>query len=192
VIYFSLTWYFFPAFYTTQPYIAGGVPVLTQVNFSSSEVRAGSPFNLVVTGFNRGEATDIEIVSISFPNLTGDIRFSERNHKSGHVEVEKHNFTQSPLIVMPGDITGSRYSGGSETTTAKYPSIEFFSRPWKSDTGYQAILEISSGSEGRFSIFVKAISFPHIDEYSHYPHEGLKDYQEEFVGVYSINVMDKN
>lgn len=178
-------WYLLPAWYAAQTSTAGGLPAITQVNLSSSAVSAGSPFNIVVTGFNLGGTSDIQIISISFPNLTGDIRLRETNQNNGYVKVEKHNFTQSPLFVMPGDTIGSNYSGGSETTTAKYPSIEFFSRPWKSETGYQAALQISTHSAGEFIIFVKAISLPHFDEYSHYPREGLKDYQEEFAEVYS-------
>jgi hypothetical protein len=99
--------------------------------------------------------------------------------------VQEHNFTQSPRFVMPGDIVESGYSGGTETTVAKYPSVEFFSRPWKSGAGFQAVLKSSAESAGNFTIFIKTISFPHLNEYSHYPHEGLKDYQGEFVKVYS-------
>ena len=179
-----MTWYILPIFYVTQPSTARGMPVITQVNLTPSG-SDGRSFYLNVTGFNRGETTDIQLISVSFPNLTGDIRPRQNNLSSGHVQVHRHNFTQSPLFVMPGDIVESGYSGGTETTVAKYPSVEFFSRPWKSGAGYQAVLEVSAESAGRFIIFIKTTSFPHLNENSHYPHEGLKDYQEEFVEVYS-------
>lgn len=181
-------WNFFPAFYSSQPAVAKGLPALTEVSLSSSQVSPGGSFDFSVTGFNRGETTDIQIVSISFPNLTGDISFRDGNQNSGYIKVKNHNFSQSPLFVASGDIVGSRYSGGSETTAAKYPSVEFFSRPWKSNTGHHAEIEVSPASSDKFVIFVKAISLPHFDDLSHYPQKGLKDYQEEFVEIYSTNL----
>ena len=80
---------------------------------------------------------------------------------------------------------GSRYSGGSETTTAKYPSVEFLSRPWKGNTSHHAQIEVSSATSDKFIIFVKAISLPHFSNLSQYPQDGLKDYQEEFVEIHS-------
>ena len=188
LVYFSMAWYFFPAFFSSQPERAEGLPIITQANLSHSLVLAGSSFNFVVTGFNKGQTTDIQIVSVSFPNLTGDISRGKSDPYGGYVKVKEHNFTQSPLFVIPGDTAGSGYSGGAETVTAKYPSIEFFSRPWKAETGYSASLEIAAGSVGKFVVFVKAISLPHFDKSSHYPQKGLKDYQREFVEVNPIYI----
>jgi hypothetical protein len=53
-------WKFFPAFYSVQPAIAKGLPKLTEVSLSS--LSPGGPFDISVTGFNRGETTDIQIV----------------------------------------------------------------------------------------------------------------------------------
>ena len=72
-----------------------------------------------------------------------------------------------------------------KTTTAKYPSVEFFSRPWKGNTGHHAQTEVSPATSDKFIIFVKAISLPHFGNLSHYPQNGLKDYQEEFVEIHS-------
>jgi hypothetical protein len=183
-----MVWYFFPVFYSSQPNRAKGLPVITQTDLSPSPVSAGSSFNFFVTGFNRGQTTDIQIVSVSFPNLTGDISRGNSNPNGGYVKVKEYNFTQSPLFVIPGDTVGSGYSGGAETVTAKYPSIELFSRPWRAQTGYSATLEITASCAGKFVVFVKAISLPHFDKSSHYPQKGLKDYQQEFVEVYPINI----
>ena len=188
LVYFSMAWYFFPAFFSSQPERAKGLPIITQANLSRSQALAGSSFNFFVTGFNKGLTTDIQIVSVSFPNLTGDISRGKSDPYGGYVKVKEHNFTQSPLFVIPSDTVGSGYSGGAETVTAKYPSIEFFSRPWKAKTGYSASLEIAAGSVGKFVVLLKAISLPHFDKFSHYPQKGLKDYQREFVEVYSIYI----
>ena len=182
-IYFSLMWNFFPAFYSVQPAIAKGLPTLAEVGLSS--LSTGGSFDISVTGFNRGETTDIQIVSISFPNLTGNINFRDGNQNDGYIKIKNHNFSQSPLFIASGDIVGSRYSGGSETTTAKYPSVEFFSRPWKGNTGHHAQIEVSPATSDKFIIFVKAISLPHFGDLSQYPEDGLKDYQEEFVEIHS-------
>jgi hypothetical protein len=125
---------------------------------------------------------------VSFPNLSGDISKEGIDPKGGYVKVKDYNFTQSPLFVASGDNVGKEYSGGAETTTAKYPSIEFFSRPWKAKVGYGATLEISANSDGRFLVLVKAISLPHYDKSSHYPQKGFKDYQQEFVAIYPIYI----
>ncbi|CAN5243243.1 hypothetical protein BH18THE2_BH18THE2_37000 [soil metagenome] len=184
-VYFSLMWNFFPAFYSVQPAVAKGLPTLTEVSLLSSGRSPGSSFDISVTGFNRGETTDIQIVSISFPNMTGNINFGDGNPNDGYIKVKNHNFSQSPLFVASGDIVGSRYSGGSETTAAKYPSVEFFSRPWKGNTGHHAEIEVNPASSDKFVILVKAISLPHFGNLSHYPQDGLKDYQEEFVEIHS-------
>jgi len=184
-VYFSLMWNFFPAFYSVQPAVAKGLPTLTEVSLLSSGRSPGSSFDISVTGFNRGETTDIQIVSISFPNMTGNINFGDGNPNDGYIKVKNHNFSQSPLFVASGDIVGSRYSGGSETTAAKYPSVEFFSRPWKGNTGHHAEIEVNPASSDKFVILVKAISLPHFGNLSHYPQDGLKDYQEEFVKIHS-------
>jgi hypothetical protein len=165
----------------SKPFVSKAVPVITNAIISASEVPLGKSFNIFVTSNNQGDTADIQIVSIAFPNLTsidnGDI-----------VTIKKYNFTQKPVFVVTGDEIGSRYSVLSETTTAKYPSIEFFSRPWKTDTIYQAQIEIKPPAAGRFTVFIKAISLPYNNEFSHYPHTGIKDHQGEFVEAYSVNV----
>jgi len=186
-IYFSLSLYFFPPFYISQPLASKAAPVITNVELSTSHVPVGKSFDMLVRSINRGDtAADVQIVSISFPNLTGSL--APDNNNGDILMIKNHNFTQNPMFVDTGDDIGFRYSGGSETITAKYPSVEFFSRPWKADASYQAQIELKPDSLGRFVIFVKAVSLPHIDQFSHYPQRGIKDYQEEFVEAHSINV----
>ena len=117
--------------------------------------------------------------------MTGNIYFGDGNQNDGYIKVKNHNLSQSPLFIASGDIMESRYSGGSETTVAKYPSVEFFSRLWKGNTGHHAQIEVSPATSDKFIIFVKAISLPHFGNLSHYPQDGLKDCQEEFVEIHS-------
>ena len=183
-----MVWYFFPAFYSSQSDRSQGLPIITQAGFDVSSASSANPISFYITAFNQGQTTDIQIVSVSFPNLSGDISKEEIDPARGYVKVKDHNFTQSPLFVASGDIVGKEYSGGAGTTTAKYPSIEFFSRPWKAKVGYGATLEISANSDSRFLVLVKAISLPHFDKSSHYPQKGFKDYQQEFVDIYPIYI----
>jgi hypothetical protein len=159
------------------------VPIITNVQMSASEVPLGKPFNIKVTSNNQGDTADIQIVSISFPNLTSI-------DNSDIITIKNHNFNQKPEFVKTGEEIGSKYSGLSKATTAKYPFIEFYSRPWKTDAIYQAEIEIKPPAVGRFVIFIKAVSLPHNNEISHYPHTGIKDHQEEFVEAYYVNVKD--
>lgn len=182
-IYFSFSLYFFPVFYMSKPFVSKAVPVITNVKLSTSEVPLGNSFNISVTSNNQGDTADIQIVSISFPNLT-----SIGNNDI--ITIKNHNFLQKPEFVKTGDKIGSKYSGLSKVTTAKYPSIEFSSRPWKTDAIYQAEIEIKPPAVGRFVILIKAASLPHNNEISHYPHTGIKDHQEEFVEAYYVNVKD--
>ena len=159
------------------------VPVITNVKMSASEVPLGKSFNIKVTSSNQGDTADIQIVSIAFPNLTS---ISD----SDIITIKNRNFNQKPQFVKTGEEIGSKYSGLSKATTAKYPSIEFYSRPWKTAAIYQAEIEIKPHAIGRFVIFIKAVSLPHNNEISHYPQTGIKDHQEEYVEVYSVNIRD--
>jgi hypothetical protein len=50
-------------------------------------------------------------------------------------------------------------------------------------------LEVKPDSAGRFVILLKSVAFPHLNQFAHYPLNGLRDYQNEFVKAYSIQVM---
>jgi hypothetical protein len=117
--------------------------------------------------------------------MTGNIYFGNGNRNDGYIKVKNHNFSQSALFIASGDTVGSRYSSGPETSAAKYPSVEFFSRPWKGNYGHHAKIEVSPATSDKFIIFVKAISLLHFGNLSHYPQDGLKDYQEELVEIHS-------
>ena len=51
--------------------------------------------------------------------------------------------------------------------------------------------EVKPNNVGRFVIFVKTIALPHTNELGHYPKNGIKDHQGEFVVVSSIEVVNK-
>ena len=186
-VYFVFSLYVFPRIYlsTTTESSKKALPLITNVTTSYIEsLFLGDSFNITVTSVNEGDAADIQITSLSFPNLTQSID-TERDQT---IAILHHNFTQSPSFIAVGDEIGSGYAGLSRTTITKYPSIEFHNRPWPSKTFYEAKLGITPPSPGNFVIFVKTIALPHVDNTSHYPTTGIRDQQQEFVTAYHFNI----
>jgi hypothetical protein len=156
------------------------LPVINNTSISPSLIHLGNTFYFSVRAQNTGDNADIQIISIAFPNLS-------RIDRSVHIQ--QSDFTQKPLFVNVGDKVGSDYTGLENIVYAKYPSIEAFSRPWHSKATHNIILEIRPSSTGKFLIFLKAVSLPHTNNLAHYPQNGIKDFQNEFVKVYAVYVL---
>ncbi len=146
---------------------------------SSNHIRLGDSFDIVVDSSNSNDASDIQIVSIAFPNMT---------QMGGNVEIISYDFTQSPRYVRTGDKIGYDYSGGTKLVLAQYPSIEAYSRPVTPGAHYSVELKVTPDMVGNFTVFVKTVAIPHATEYSHYPHSGIKDHQNEYVESFSVMV----
>ena len=157
-------------------------PSISAAKLSTSEVVVGESFDLTITAMNNGDTADMQVVSLSFPNITSI---------NNIVKISKYNFTQKPVFIEIGDEVGSEYVGLDKVINAYYPGIEANSRPWYTGDYYQISIEVKPSSVGRFVIFVKTISLPHTSELDHYPKLGPKDYQGEFVAVYSVQVLNK-
>ena len=113
---------------------------------------------------------------MAFPNLTRPNDF---------VQVKD----DETLIFKKGD----ELSSGMQNKIplkSKYHLIEAYNRPWHSHDIHHLLVQVKPYTVGRFVIFVKTIALPYTNELSHYPREGIKDQQGEFVNVYSINVFD--
>lgn len=185
-VYFVFSLFVFPQTYlkTTQP--SKALPLITNVTTSYREnLSLGQSFNITVTTVNLGDAADIQITSVSFPNLTNIID----NEGDQIIKILHHNFSQSPIFIAVGDEIGSQYAGLARTTFSKYPSIEFHNRPWLSEAFYETQLEVTPPFIGNFVIFVKTIALPHVDNTSHYPTTGIRDQQQEFVTAYYFNIV---
>jgi hypothetical protein len=122
----------------------------------------------------------MQIISIAFPNLT---------HSDGLAWIKQSDFNQKPIFIKTRDKVGSDYIGLGHLVYARYPSIEYFSRPWHSNIIHHIRLEVKPDLVGRFVVFLKTIAFPHRNDIAHYPRTGIKDYQNEFVKAYSIKVV---
>ena len=176
-IYFILTVFVLPAQYLSneqlvpQPYFEAAL--------SESEIHLGESFRFDVVSENRGDYGDIHIVSTAFPDLS---------KIENVVEITTYDFTQSPVYISSGDEIVSGYSGGLESTISQYPSIEAMTRPIPAGMKYNFGLLITPEKLGIFTIYVKSVDIPHINNLSHYPDFGILDHQNEHVLVYSVNV----
>jgi hypothetical protein len=176
--YFLLSIYIFPDIYRGLPKIRP-IPIISKVSIYPSTVYLGNTFDVDVVAENLGDNADIQIISIAFPNMT---------HLDGLVGIKRSDFTQKPVFIKAGDKVGSDYVGEESPTNARYASLEFFSRPWHPAVIHHLELQIRPDTVGKFVIFLKAIALPHLNDFAHYPRRGIKDFQNEFVSVYSLRV----
>jgi hypothetical protein len=177
-VYFFLSLYAFPNLYVTPPKIRP-IPMINGVSLSSSVIEIGHSFNLSLSAANNGDSADIQTISFGFPNLTSI---------NGFVQIRQSDLNQKPLVIKKGEMVGSDYRA-ENLISARYPSIEAFSRPWHSQVTHHIQVEVKPISAGRFVILLKSVAFPHLNQFAHYPLNGLRDYQNEFVKVYSILVI---
>ena len=176
-IYFSLTVFVLPEAYLSNEQLTP--QPLFQLSLSDNEISLGNSFRIDIVSENKGDYGDIHILSTSFPTL---------ERLDGIVDITTYDFSQSPHYVNIGDEIGSKYSGGLESTTAEYPSIESMNRPDIPNSKYNLGLKITPTSSGVFPVYVKSIVIPHNSEFSHYPLTGKLDHQDEYVEVLSVNV----
>jgi hypothetical protein len=178
VAYFSLSLYVLPQSYQSiEPHRPQAI--VTDVSLSAPDIALGQALTISVTGTNNGEdAADMQIVSVGFPNLTS----------IDNIKILKHNFTQTPMLITPGELLSSRYSTTEESVSAQYASIEAFSRPWEAGKTYSADIEVIPKTEGKFVVFITSVALPHTWEQAHYPQDGTLDQQKEFVETYSVQV----
>ena len=177
LLYITLSLYVFPQMYKSiEP--RRPEAVITDVSLSTPVIRLGQTFVISVTGTNRGEEADMQIVSVGFPNLT----------RADNMAVLEHNFTQTPILINTSDVIGSEYSGTQRPVQARYPSVEAFSRPWAGGNTYKIDLQVRPEAEGRFVVLVKSVAFPHSWDGAHWPKDGVIDYQKELVEPYYVQV----
>jgi len=106
LLYITLSLYVFPQMYQSiEP--RRPEAVITNVSLSTPVIRLGQTFVISVTGTNRGEEADMQIVSVGFPNLT----------RADNMVVLEHNFTQTPILINTSEVIGSEYSGRGTAVT---------------------------------------------------------------------------
>ena len=175
-VYFLSTIIFFPHFYLSlaERY---PTPEVELVKVSNSSVHLGEPVEITIVGANRGSTSDMQTLSVSFPNMTD----------THDINIKSDNFTQHPLIIKGGQEVGSHYEGNQYPTYSTYPIVEAYNRPWDGGTARYITLDIIPESPGKFQFQVKSVAIPHSD-ILHYPTSGTKDQQGEYVTPYFIFV----
>lgn len=175
-IYFASASYFFPQFYLSlvQQYPR---PVISDVKISNSTIHLGQSFEITVTGTNNGVTSDMQTLSVSFPNMTNVQGISVRDD----------NFTQHPVIIDTGQEVGSHYQGTQYPVYSQYPAVESYNRPWEGRASHTVSIDVTPEAAGKFLVFIKSVALPHSDTI-HYPTGGIEDQQSEYVVPYSVNV----
>lgn len=174
--YFLMTLVIYPQEFLSQNVI-NPQPIHT-VKLSDDKITLGKSFEIEIYVENRNDVADILITSVAFPKL----------QKIGNeTKIISYDFTQSPAYIKIGDKINSGYTGGGQIIS-KYPSIEAYSRNVAPNSSYHMTLGITPHMAGSFEMYVKTIAIPHTTELSHYPHEGLLDFQEELVEAYHVMV----
>jgi hypothetical protein len=100
----------------------------------------GHSLHLSLSASNNADSADIQTISVSFPNLTGI---------DGYVQMRQSDFNQKPILIKKGEMVQSDYRA-ENLISAKYPSIELFSRRWHSQVVHHIELEVKPISLGRF------------------------------------------
>lgn len=182
VAYFAVTVLVLPGAYVPALTPPKPEPVVTDVSVTNSTIELGQSFALRVNATNQGDHADRQIVSVAFPNATST---------NGVVTMQEENFKQSAAFIAVGTPVGSGYAGTAQKVNAQYPSVEIYSSPWQKGESFNMVLSVKPAQEGRFVFFVKAVGFPHNGDQAHWPSSGTLDQQNEYVGVYSVNVVTK-
>jgi hypothetical protein len=146
IIYYSLSILYIPQLYLSFSSEVKSQPVITGAKLSNSKVILGESIDLTITTRNNGDTADMQVVSLSFPNITSI---------DSIVKISDYNFTQKPVFIEVGDEVGSEYYGFDKVIKAPYPSIEANSRPWHTGDYYQISIDVKPTSVGRFVIFLK-------------------------------------
>ncbi len=175
-VYFVLVVIIFPdAYQDTQIDIPQ--PTL-EAQLSAQKISLGESFDIIISASNQGSDADLQTVSVEFP----------QNENLDNIKVVSCDFLQSPKLFLQGKEIGSDYTGGKTLVQSKYPFLEAYSRPSKTDQSYSMTLQITPDQIGTYTIYAKTVAMPHVNEQSHFPASGILDHQNEFVEQYDIEV----
>lgn len=150
-----------------------------EVNLSDKQILIGESFRMDIKSYNDGDAADLQIVTVSFPE----------NENLDNIKITSYDFLQSPKMIEAGHDVGAQYGEG--TTKSQYPFLEAYSRPSKSGDTFGMTLEITPNAAGPFRVYAKSVAMPHSDDSSHFPPGGLLDHQNEFVVEYTVEVLER-
>lgn len=176
VVYLVLAYLVFPQFYLSfvQQYPR---PQIANISISNHSITLGQSFEITVVGTNNGATSDMQTLSVSFPNMTS----------TDGISIRGDNFTQHPVMINKGQEVGSHYQGTQYPVYSQYPMVESYNRPWDGKTSHEITLDVTPEIPGKFIVLVKSVCLPHSDMV-HYPSSGVLDQQSEYSVPYTIKV----
>jgi len=174
--YFAVMTILVPSFYL-DTYSIYPRPVHA-VSISDETISLGGSVRIDIDITNNNDFAEYLITTVSFPNLT---------NAESHVQIVGYDFELTPLYVKAGQQAGSVY--GTKLAAAPHALIESSTPNAAIEESYMISLMITPPEHGTFTVHVKSASLPHSDELAHFPYEGAKDAQGEFVSVYNIAVI---
>lgn len=121
IIYYSLSLFIIPQLYFLSSSEVKPQPIITATKLSASKIVVGESFDLTIIATNNGDTADMQLVSLSFPNITSIDNI---------VKISKYNFTQKPIFIKMGDKVASEYIRVDKAINTYYPAIEANSRSW--------------------------------------------------------------
>ena len=86
-LFFTFSLYFFPNLYLSTGQVSQALPKIVNVSVNTSSLidrgilHLGESFDVTITSANLGDTADFQITSVSFPNITSDIRDNSTNNK---------------------------------------------------------------------------------------------------------------
>lgn len=174
--YFVLTLGIFPQIYSNTEI---GIPKPSIEVTAPQQVKLGESFEMTLLSSNIGAEADLQTVTVEFPE----------NQNLDNIKVVTYDFLQSPKLFLPGKQIGSSYNGNKNLVTTKYPFLEAYNRPSKTNHSSSMTLQITPTEVGVFTIYTKTVAMPHISDESHYPKQGILDQQNEFVQEHKVMVV---
>jgi len=173
--YFILVTIVFPQLYSNTEV---GIPKPILKTMLPQQVKIGQPFELTIISNNLGADADLQTVTVEFPQI----------QNLDNIHIVSYDFLQSPKIFLNGKQIGTSYNGNKNLIEAKYPFLEAYNRPSRTNHSSSMTLKITPTETGVFTIYTKTVAMPHISDESHYPRQGILDQQNEFVQEYKVMV----
>lgn len=174
--YFLLMIIVFPQIYSKTDI---GVPKPTLEIILPQQAKLGEPFEITLISNNMGADADLQSVTVEFP----------QNQNLDNVKVISYDFLQSPKLFLKGKQIGSSYNGDKNPVETKYPFLEAYNRPSRTNHSSSMTLQIMPTEAGIFTVYTKTVAMPHISDQSHYPSHGILDQQNEFAQEHKVMVI---
>lgn len=174
--FFALMLVVFPQIYSNTEI---GIPKPSLEVTIPQQVKLGESFQMTLASNNLGADADLQSITVEFP----------QNQNLDNIKVVSYDFLQSPKLFLPGKQIGSSYNGNKSPVEAKYPFLEAYNRPSRTNHSSSMTLQITPAEAGVFTIYTKTVAMPHISDESHYPKQGTLDQQNEFAQEYRVEVI---